>query len=101
MTNNKTIIWDSVRDEILSVPEVKAEYDALTAEFELARTIITLEAKGRKLRSHYNQNNSQKTDFTGISEMSGNGYLLDTNAIANSLTSLKQQLIWLIFYCRE
>jgi hypothetical protein len=37
-----TITWDSVRDEILSVPEVKAEYDALSSEFELARAVITL-----------------------------------------------------------
>ena len=33
MTTNKTITWDSVRDEILSDSEVKAEYDALTSEF--------------------------------------------------------------------
>ena len=45
MITNKTITWDSVRDELLSDPEVKAEYDALTAEFELARTIITLREK--------------------------------------------------------
>ncbi len=41
MTAN-TITWDSVRDEILAAPEVKAEYDALTPEFELARAVITL-----------------------------------------------------------
>ena len=41
MTAN-TITWDSIRDEILSNPEVKAEYDALSPEFELARTVITL-----------------------------------------------------------
>ena len=41
MTAN-TITWDSVRDEILSAPEVKAEYDALSPEFELARAVITL-----------------------------------------------------------
>ena len=44
MTNN-TISWDSVRDNVLSDPEVKAEYDALEEEFELARTIITLREK--------------------------------------------------------
>lgn len=42
---NKTITWNSIRDEILSDPEVKAEYDTLTTEFELARTIVTLREK--------------------------------------------------------
>ena len=51
MTTNKTITWDSVRDEILSDPEVKEEYEALAAEFELARIISTLETKDGKLRS--------------------------------------------------
>lgn len=37
-----TITWNSIRDEILSDPEVKAEYDAISPEFELARGIITL-----------------------------------------------------------
>jgi transcriptional regulator with XRE-family HTH domain len=37
-----TVTWDSVRDQILSDPEVKTEYDALSPEFELARTVITL-----------------------------------------------------------
>ena len=41
MTAN-TITWDSIRDEILAAPEVKAEYDALSPEFELARAVITL-----------------------------------------------------------
>ncbi len=41
MTAN-TITWDSVRDEILAAPELKAEYDALSPEFELARAVITL-----------------------------------------------------------
>ena len=41
MTAN-TITWDSVRDEILSNPEVKTEYDAFSPEFELARIVITL-----------------------------------------------------------
>ena len=44
-TSNNNISWDSVRDEILSDPEVKAEYDALQPEFELARKIITLREK--------------------------------------------------------
>lgn len=49
MTNNTTnnsVTWDSVKDEILSDPEVKAEYDSLQPEFELARQIITLREKG-------------------------------------------------------
>ena len=41
MTAN-TITWDSVRDEILADPELRAEYDALSPEFELARAVITL-----------------------------------------------------------
>ena len=41
MTAN-TITWNSVRDEILSNPEVKTKYDALSLEFELARIVITL-----------------------------------------------------------
>lgn len=40
--NTKTIIWDSVRDKILSHPQVKSEYDALSCEFEFARDIISL-----------------------------------------------------------
>ena len=45
MTNNNPITWDSIREKILSDPEVKAEYNALNAEFEIARTIITLREK--------------------------------------------------------
>ena len=41
MTAN-TITWDSIRDEILSDPQVKTKYDALSPEFELARAVITL-----------------------------------------------------------
>lgn len=37
-----TITWDFIRNEILSTPEVKAEYDAFSSEFELARAVITL-----------------------------------------------------------
>jgi DNA-binding XRE family transcriptional regulator len=44
MTANtaNTITWDSVRDEILADPELLAEYNALSPEFELVRTVITL-----------------------------------------------------------
>jgi transcriptional regulator with XRE-family HTH domain len=41
MTAN-TITWDSVRNEVLADPELLAEYDALSPEFELARAVITL-----------------------------------------------------------
>ena len=38
----KTISWDSIRDEVLAYPAVKAEYDALSPEFNLARQVIAL-----------------------------------------------------------
>lgn len=41
MTSN-TISWDSIRDEVLADPEVKAEYDALESEFQCARQVIAL-----------------------------------------------------------
>ncbi|WP_414528449.1 MULTISPECIES: helix-turn-helix domain-containing protein [Nostocales] len=41
MTNN-TISWDSIRDEVLADPEVKAEYEALETEFQFARRVIAL-----------------------------------------------------------
>ena len=40
-----TITWNYVRNEALSDPEVKAEYDALSPEFKLAKTVITLRDK--------------------------------------------------------
>jgi transcriptional regulator with XRE-family HTH domain len=47
----KTITWNSVRDQILTNPEVKADYDALNAEFSLVRAVITLrEALGLSQR---------------------------------------------------
>jgi hypothetical protein len=42
MTTTSTIAWDYIRDEILADPEVKAEYDALQTEFNIARHIIAL-----------------------------------------------------------
>jgi len=39
---SNTISWDSIRDRILLDPEVKAEYDALEAEFSLVRQVIAL-----------------------------------------------------------
>jgi ribosome-binding protein aMBF1 (putative translation factor) len=41
MTAN-TVSWNSIRDEILANPDVKAEYEALSPEFEFAQTLITL-----------------------------------------------------------
>ncbi len=41
MTNN-TISWKSVRNEVLADPAVKAEYDALESEFNIARQVINL-----------------------------------------------------------
>ena len=41
MTTN-TISWDSIRDQVLADPDVKAEYDALEAEFNLVRQVIAL-----------------------------------------------------------
>jgi transcriptional regulator with XRE-family HTH domain len=38
------ISWDSIRDRVLANPEVKAEYDALEAEFELASRAIAIRA---------------------------------------------------------
>ncbi len=40
-----TITWNYVRNETLSDPEVKAEYDTLSPEFKLAKTVITLRDK--------------------------------------------------------
>lgn len=37
-----TITWNYIRDETLSDPEVKAEYNALSPEFKLAKAVITL-----------------------------------------------------------
>ena len=38
----KTTLWKSVRDSVLADPEVKAEYDALENEFNVARVVIAL-----------------------------------------------------------
>lgn len=40
--NADTITWNYVRDETLSDPEVKAEYNALSPEFKLAKAVISL-----------------------------------------------------------
>jgi transcriptional regulator with XRE-family HTH domain len=41
MSHNK-ITWDSIRAEVIADPQVKAEYDALESEFDLARRVIAL-----------------------------------------------------------
>ena len=43
MTAN-TITWDSIRAEVLADPELKAEYEALEAEFSTASQLIALRA---------------------------------------------------------
>lgn len=40
-----TITWNYIHDETLSDSEVKAEYDALSPEFKLAKTVIRLRDK--------------------------------------------------------
>lgn len=42
MTTTNTISWDSVRAEILAEQAVRAEYDALETEFDVARHVIAL-----------------------------------------------------------
>ena len=39
-----TISWNSVRNQVLADPEVKAEYEALKPEFDIARRIIAMRA---------------------------------------------------------
>ncbi|GAA6621001.1 helix-turn-helix domain-containing protein [Scytonema sp. NUACC26] len=39
---SNTISWKSIRNEVLAEPKVKAEYDALETEFNLARQVISL-----------------------------------------------------------
>lgn len=45
MTN--TVTWDSIRAEVLADPAVKAEYEALEAEFSIASQLIALRAASR------------------------------------------------------
>ncbi len=44
-TTPKTTLWKSVRDSVLADPEVKAEYDALDNEFNVARAVIALRSQ--------------------------------------------------------
>ncbi|NEO22687.1 MULTISPECIES: helix-turn-helix transcriptional regulator [unclassified Moorena] len=40
----KTIKWDDVRSQVLANPEVKAEYEALEFEFNIASQVIAIRA---------------------------------------------------------
>lgn len=53
MRTNKVITWDCVRDQILSNPKVKVEYEALKQEFKIARKSINSKEKNnlRKLKA--------------------------------------------------
>jgi DNA-binding XRE family transcriptional regulator len=42
MSEPNTIAWDEIREQVLSEPAVRAEYEALAAEFTLARQLIAL-----------------------------------------------------------
>lgn len=44
-TTSGAISWKSVRDSVLADPEVRAEYDSLENEFNLARTVIALRSE--------------------------------------------------------
>jgi transcriptional regulator with XRE-family HTH domain len=56
-----TISLSDVRDSILSNPEVKAEYDALKAEFEFARAVL-------EMRESLGLTQRQFADLTGIKQ---------------------------------
>lgn len=56
-----TISLIDVRDSILSNPEVRAEYDALKAEFEFARAVL-------EMRESLGLTQRQFADLTGIKQ---------------------------------
>ena len=56
-----TISLRDVRDSILSNPEVRAEYDALKAEFEFARAVL-------EMRESLGLTQRQFADLTGIKQ---------------------------------
>jgi transcriptional regulator with XRE-family HTH domain len=56
-----TISLSDVRDSILSNPEVRAEYDALKAEFEFARAVL-------EMRESLGLTQRQFADLTGIKQ---------------------------------
>jgi transcriptional regulator with XRE-family HTH domain len=56
-----TISFVSVRDSILSNPEVRVEYDALKSEFEFARAVL-------EMRESLGLTQRQFADLTGIKQ---------------------------------
>mgnify|MGYP003446470346 CR=1 FL=1 len=56
-----TISFDSVRESILSNPEVRVEYDVLKGEFEFARAIL-------EIRQSLGLTQRQFADLTGIKQ---------------------------------
>ncbi len=44
-TTDGSMSWKSVRTSVLADPEVRAEYEALEDEFDLARTVIALRSE--------------------------------------------------------
>jgi transcriptional regulator with XRE-family HTH domain len=56
-----TILLSDIRDSILSNPEVRAEYDALKAEFEFARAVL-------EMRESLGLTQRQFADLTGIKQ---------------------------------
>ncbi|WP_424094484.1 hypothetical protein [Moorena producens] len=54
----KTIKWDDVRSQVLANPEVKAEYEALEFEFNIASQVIA-QSEVRSQKSEVRIPNSQ------------------------------------------
>ncbi|NEP28313.1 hypothetical protein [Moorena sp. SIO3I6] len=54
----KTIKWDDVRSQVLANPEVKAEYEALEFEFNIASQVIA-QSEVRSQKSEVRISNSQ------------------------------------------
>jgi DNA-binding XRE family transcriptional regulator len=51
MSGAKTMVWDEIREQLLSDPTVKAEYELLAGEFSLAGRLIALrKATGKSQR---------------------------------------------------
>lgn len=58
---SNTISWKSIRDEVLANPEVKAEYDKIKPEFDIARQIIAL-------RKYCGMNQRDFAEMVGIKQ---------------------------------
>ncbi|WP_287247931.1 MULTISPECIES: hypothetical protein [unclassified Moorena] len=54
----KTIKWDDIRSQVLANPEVKAEYEALEFEFNLASQVIA-QSEVRSQKSEVITSNSK------------------------------------------